>query len=127
MQIRATEAAPEMVAWPQTRARKHPVPEQFKAFLPGIQAPKALPATKAPKEPAQQAAELHDTAKRIEQLTVAFNKKLEFVVDHQSHNISVKVIDPATDKVIKILPPEAIQRLHDQIQEMIGLLFDEQI
>jgi flagellar protein FlaG len=53
----------------------------------------------------------------LEKVTLAFNKKLKFVVDHQSHEVTVKVIDPATDKVIKVLPPEELQRLHSRIKE----------
>jgi flagellar protein FlaG len=37
------------------------------------------------------------------------------------------VIDPETDKVIKILPPEELQRLHSRIQETIGFFFDERV
>ncbi|MDR0623509.1 MAG: flagellar protein FlaG, partial [Treponema sp.] len=60
-------------------------------------------------------------------ISLAFNKKLQFVVDHQSHEVTVKVIDAETDKVIKILPPEELQRLHNRIKETIGFLFDERV
>ncbi|MDR1507757.1 MAG: flagellar protein FlaG [Treponema sp.] len=63
----------------------------------------------------------------VEQVTLAFSKKLKFVVDHQSHEVTVKVIDPATDKVIKVLPPEELQRLHRRLRETIGVLLDERI
>ena len=63
----------------------------------------------------------------LEKITVAFNKKLKFEVNHQSNDITVKVIDPETDKVIKVLPPEELQRLHTRLKETIGFLFDERI
>ncbi|MDR1306905.1 MAG: flagellar protein FlaG [Treponema sp.] len=63
----------------------------------------------------------------LEKITLAFNKKLKFEVDHQSHDVIVKVIDPETDKVIKVLPPEELQRLHSRLKETIGFLFDERI
>jgi flagellar protein FlaG len=63
----------------------------------------------------------------IERVSLAFNKKLQFVVDHESHEVIVKVIDGETDKVIKILPPEELQRLHNKIKETIGFLFDERV
>ncbi|MDR2079221.1 MAG: flagellar protein FlaG [Treponema sp.] len=63
----------------------------------------------------------------IERISLAFNKKLQFVVDHQSHEVTVKVIDTETDKVIKVLPPEELQRLHNRIKETIGFLFDERV
>jgi flagellar protein FlaG len=49
------------------------------------------------------------------------------VVDHDSQEVIVKVIDSQTDKVIKVLPPEELQRLHDRIKETIGFLFDERV
>jgi flagellar protein FlaG len=56
-----------------------------------------------------------------------FNKKLQFIVDHQSNEVIVKVIDKSTDKVIKVLPPEELQRLHRKLKETIGFLFNEQV
>jgi len=69
--------------------------------------------------------ELDAAAKDMERITLAFNKKLRFSVDQQTDEVVVKVIDPETDKVIKELPPEELQRLHRQLKEMIGLLIDE--
>jgi flagellar protein FlaG len=71
--------------------------------------------------------EIHTVASHLEQVSLTFNKKLRFEVDHQSHEVIVKVIDPLTDKVVKVLPPEELRRLHNQIEEMIGLLFDEHV
>ena len=39
----------------------------------------------------------------------------------------VKVVDVATDRIIKEIPPEGIQRLHIRLREVIGLLFDKKI
>ena len=68
---------------------------------------------------------LQSTAADLQRLGNAFNKKLQFVVDHRSNEVIVKVIDKETDKVIKELPPEELQRLHSNLREAIGLLFDE--
>ena len=69
--------------------------------------------------------EIRQQAADIEHVSQAFNKKLQFVVDHQSHEVIVKVIDKETDKVIKVLPPEELQRLHRKLKETIGFLFNE--
>ena len=63
----------------------------------------------------------------IEHVSQTFNKKLQFVVDHQSNEVIVKVIDRETDKVIKVLPPEELQRLHRKLKETIGFLFNERV
>jgi flagellar protein FlaG len=88
--------------------------EKFEASLPGKEAGETRPAD------IQAAAEL-------EQISLAFNKRLQFVVDHESQEVTVKVIDSETDKVIKVLPPEELQRLHERIRETIGFLFDERV
>ena len=63
----------------------------------------------------------------IAKVTQTFNKKLQFIVDQQSNEVIVKVIDKTTDKVIKVLPPEELQRLHRKLKEAIGFLFNEQV
>ncbi|MDR1105177.1 MAG: flagellar protein FlaG [Treponema sp.] len=88
--------------------------EQFESSLPGGQG-------------SGKSHDIQKTAADLERISLAFNKKLQFVVDHQSHEVTVKVIDAATDKVIKVLPPEELQRLHNKIREAIGFLFDESV
>jgi flagellar protein FlaG len=85
--------------------------EKFEASLPGNREPEDIMATTAD----------------LERVSLAFNRKLKFVVDHQSHEVTVKVIDSETDKVIKVLPPEELQRLHNKLKETIGFLFDERV
>ena len=70
---------------------------------------------------------LPDIMADLEKISVAFNKKLKFEVNHQSNEVTVKVIDPETDKVIKVLPPKELQRLHSHLKETIGFLFDERV
>ncbi len=57
--------------------------------------------------------------------TQFFNKRLKFSVNEELNQVVVKVIDAKTDKVIKEIPPEVLQRLHVRIREAIGLLIDE--
>jgi flagellar protein FlaG len=73
------------------------------------------------------ARELSEAVAELEQVSFAFNKRLQFVVDHRSKEITVKVIDKETDKVIKELPPEELKRLHSALKETIGFLFDEMV
>ncbi|GHT63109.1 hypothetical protein FACS1894110_00170 [Spirochaetia bacterium] len=89
--------------------------QKFESSLPGN------------RKPGEKPLEISQTAANLEQISLAFDKKLKFVVDHESHEVIVKVIDSATDKVIKVLPPEELQRLHSKIKETIGFLFDERV
>ncbi|MFA6506608.1 MAG: flagellar protein FlaG [Treponemataceae bacterium] len=69
--------------------------------------------------------ELDTATKDLERLSLAFNKKLRFSIDQATDEVIVKVIDAESDKVIKELPPKELQRLHQKLKEMIGLLIDE--
>ena len=71
--------------------------------------------------------EIRKAAVEMSQVSQAFNKKLEFDVDQKTHEVTVKVIDKATDKVIKVLPPEELQRLHRKLKETISFLFNEEV
>ena len=72
-------------------------------------------------------ADIRTTTDELEHISLAMNRRLKFIVDHESREVIVKVIDPETDKVIKVLPPEELQRLHQRIRETIGLLFDQRV
>jgi len=71
--------------------------------------------------------ELKIAAADVESLSRAFNKGLRFVVDHRSNEVIVKVVDKNTDKVIRVIPPEELQRLHRKLRENIGFLFNERV
>jgi flagellar protein FlaG len=85
--------------------------EKFESSMPGSRNPPDIRAAAAD----------------LEHIGLAFNRKLKFVVDYRSQEVLVKVIDRQTDKVIKVLPPEELQRLHNRIRETIGFLFDERV
>lgn len=71
-----------------------------------------------------------DIGKNLDILREAFrlfNRRLKFSVNEEINRVVVKVIDGTTDKVIKEIPPEEIQKLVARIKETIGILFDEEI
>ncbi|WP_020613318.1 flagellar protein FlaG [Sediminispirochaeta bajacaliforniensis] len=65
--------------------------------------------------------------KDILRMTSLFDRKLKFILNRDLGTIVVKVVDRQTDKVIKEIPPEELQRLHRRMKEAIGLLIDEEI
>jgi flagellar protein FlaG len=89
---------------------------QFAASLPG-NGPHRNPGSE----------EIARLAADIENVSRTFNKRLQFVVDHRSHEVIVKVVDEETDKVIKVIPPEELHRLDKKLKETIGFLFNERV
>ena len=71
-----------------------------------------------------QAQNLRQTVSDLEKISLAFDRRLQFIVDQESKELIVKVIDNETDQVIRVLPPEELQRLHSRLRETMGFLFD---
>ena len=71
--------------------------------------------------------ELRKSVEILEQTGLMFNKRLQFSINKKINRIVVKVIDGATDTVIREIPPDEIQRLIAHIKEAIGVLVDERI
>ena len=100
--------------------RLHPLPGEKNADTEKLET--SLPVDRNP-----QAKDLRQTASDLEQISQAFNRRLKFEIDQESREIRIKVIDNETDKVIKVLPPEELQRLHGGIKESIGFLCDRMV
>ena len=98
--------------------KRAPLPIEQKAEAEKIEA--ALPGSR-------KTVNLQQTANELEKISLAFDRRLKFVIDQESREILIKVIDNETDKVIKVLPPEELQRLHSRIKETIGFLFDRMV
>ena len=71
--------------------------------------------------------DIRETLAKLEKLVTRFNRRFQFTMDQQINRIVIKVIDRETDKVIKEIPPREIQHLLAGLQEMVGMLVDEEI
>ncbi len=66
-------------------------------------------------------------ARALEDTFQAFNHRIRLSVNEEINQIIIKVVDGKTDKVIKEIPAEEIQRMTAKIRQMIGFLVDEKI
>jgi flagellar protein FlaG len=75
----------------------------------------------------------HEAQEKMAEASVArlrlssLNRKLQFVVDHESADVTVRVIDSETDRVIKVLPPEELRRINRGPESGKGILLDRQV
>jgi flagellar protein FlaG len=53
--------------------------------------------------------------------------RFSYKLTDELNRFIVKIIDKKTDKVIKQIPSEELQKLHDNLQEALGILFDQEI
>ena len=85
-----------------------------------------LPGSRARADSEQHKTNIDEAVEKLRSAGDLFNKRLDFRVDEKTNRIVVKVIDTRTDKVIKEIPPEQLLHLAAKIQEMVGLLVDEE-
>ena len=92
------------------------------------QAPSAaVRSSRAEQLPQNSVVDISRIAEEMQLVADALNRRLSFSLNRELDQVVVKVIDRKTDKVIKELPPEELQRMHVRIREAIGLLIDEEI
>lgn len=73
-------------------------------------------------------AQLQEDVRQLQKLSDAVSgRKVQFSVNQELDQVVVTVVDPATNKVIKEIPSQDIQKLKVRIRKAIGVLFDEMI
>jgi len=77
--------------------------------------------------PSQDLEKVQKVVEQIQNISNMFDRKLQFSISNELHEVVVKVIDSNTDKVIREIPSAEIQKLQIRIKETLGLLFDESI
>jgi len=55
------------------------------------------------------------------------NTRYSYSFHEAMNSVVVKIIDGKTDTVIKEIPAREIQRLHENLEQAVGLLIDKQI
>ncbi|OJF77577.1 MAG: hypothetical protein BKP49_00930 [Treponema sp. CETP13] len=61
----------------------------------------------------------------IQDISNAVGRKIQFSVNDRLGDVIIKVVDPYTDKVIKEIPTEEIQKLRIHMKETFGFLVNE--
>ena len=69
--------------------------------------------------------EVESAVESINNAIEYINRALRFSIHEDTQRMMVRVVDIATDEVIKELPPEDVLDTVARIREMIGLLIDE--
>ncbi len=89
--------------------------------------PQANPAqpSEQPRQVLQEQANIQQVIQELASISASFNKRLSFSYNDKIEQTVVKVIDTSTDKVIREIPPAELQRVHERIREVLGILFDE--
>jgi len=76
---------------------------------------------------AENSNDLEESIRVLQRLSDKMDRKVQFNVNSELGRVVVKIVDPATDKVIKEIPSADIQKMQIRIKETLGLLFDKKI
>ena len=71
---------------------------------------------------------VNETVKHLQELSDMFlGHTVKFNVNNELGKVIVEVVDPATNKVIRQIPSEDLQKIQVNMKHTIGLLFDDVI
>ena len=70
---------------------------------------------------------LTEITKGLNEMVKVFNRKLDFVVHDETNRTMVKIIDTASGKVLREIPPKEILDLVAKMQEAFGIIFDVKV
>jgi len=88
---------------------------------------------KASEEPKKQQEDLDlskamDSLKRtFERLSRFFKTEAQFTIERELNMIIIKIKDRDTGEIVRQIPPEVAVKIAKNLQELIGILFDEKV
>lgn len=72
-------------------------------------------------------ASINKQVSKLQDIANFHGTKLRFNVNEELGKVIIKVIDSTTDKVVREIPSEDLQKLQLHMKETLGLLIDENI
>ena len=70
---------------------------------------------------------LQEEIKKINEAIAVKNIALNYSFNDNTEEIVVKVVEMPSEKVIRQIPPDAILKLRERLQEVLGVIFDENV
>ena len=68
--------------------------------------------------------DFQELADRLNEFAKSIDRKLQFSVDDSSGRTVIKVLDPATEEIVRQIPSEEVLRMSERIEDAQSLLFD---
>ncbi len=70
---------------------------------------------------------LKDIEKSIDKIKMIFRGEAQFILDRELNMIIIKIKDRETGEIIRQIPPEVAVKIAKNLQELMGILFDERV
>lgn len=68
-----------------------------------------------------------DLKKSLEKIKTFLRSEAEFTIDRELNMIIIKIKNADTGEIIRQIPPEVAVKIAKNLQELIGVLFDERV
>ena len=78
-----------------------------------------------PEDPEKVKALVKDAVDNFEKFVNDIQVDLRYEVDEKTDDIIIKIFEKDTDKLIKQIPAEAILKLKQRINDLLGIIYDE--
>jgi len=65
--------------------------------------------------------------KTFERLSRFFKTEAQFTIERELNMIIIKIKDKDTGEIVRQIPPEVAVKIAKNLQELIGILFDEKV
>lgn len=65
--------------------------------------------------------------KTFEKLSRFFKTEAQFTIERELNMIIIKIKDRETGEIVRQIPPEVAVRIAKNLQELMGILFDEKV
>ncbi|KAF2957331.1 hypothetical protein AS159_09950 [Thermotoga sp. Ku-13t] len=65
--------------------------------------------------------------KTFEKLSRFFKTEAQFTIERELNMIIIKIKDRETGEIVRQIPPEVAVKIAKNLQELIGILFDEKV
>ncbi|MEJ5230272.1 MAG: flagellar protein FlaG, partial [Pseudothermotoga sp.] len=70
---------------------------------------------------------LDDLKKSLEKVKTFLKAEAQFTIDRELNMIIIKIKNVDTGEIIRQIPPEVAVKIAKNLQELIGVLFDERV
>ena len=98
---------------------------QTRPTTPALSDREANGTSREDKRAAQEAKPLGEVVSDLNNLVRELHRELHFSVDEESGDTVIKVVDSATDEVVRQIPSEEVVRMRKHLKEAAGLIFDD--
>ena len=92
--------------------------------IPRVQSKKPVK-TQVKKKTSSPAPKIDKTQLKVALDNIIRDTRFQYVIKDELDYFVVRIIDKNTDKVIREIPSKELQRVHEGINQALGLLFDE--